>query len=616
MSAVGSSDSPPDGRPSSPRSIVVGGGGVVPAGAPPAAASAAEVSRARWTSLDERCSSRADRTARVTLPVEGKPYDRQAFVDRVAATAGLATIEAIGPTNLGHVWTISFDSLSAKTTFVEAGDFDIGSCRAVVAGSRPRRTTMRLHWIPYDVPMPCVVDVIRKLPGIKVIQANYETASVRPRSSAGAKHTIRTLVRVVVVEAASAAAVPHVITWRNAAASGQALVTVRGRAGACLRCLSTAHFRKNCDAVKCGNCHKWGRHQTAECPVSPSYATRTAPDVADTEGDLVEEDADAPMDAAVLRADVTSAVDAAAGRPTAVRPLEAAGGAPPHAADEEGMSTDEAPLTAGHSAPPPTRAVAAAAKPAAHVSMVGGGAAAVSAAAAVKPAAAGRRVNSSPKSKADGPAVAAAGTGEAGALLPPHPPRQPAAHAPPHEDVETGRAPTFDAGPAGRPPGARPPSGSAAAAAAADAGGVDTSLAAAQLTAEKAVRDVLTSDDGSDSDSESDVFDDCASPWTENDDVDVVDRTITPAGDADHASPPSSPADHAASSAETLTDRTDGDRPPPAHASTPVLKRSHSALSLASAVSASSPAIEKPQMKKKRRKRRGRDATPPGPAER
>jgi len=88
-------------------------------------------------------------------------------------------------------------------------------------------------------------------------------------------------------------------------------------------------------------------------------------------------------------------------------------------------------------------------------------------------------------------------------------PRRPTSRAPSHDDVETaGRASSFDAGPADRPPtpGARPPSGSAVPAAAADAGGVDNSLAAAQLTAEKAVRDVLMSDDVSDS--ESDIYDD------------------------------------------------------------------------------------------------------------
>ena len=85
---------------------------------------------------------------------------------------------------------------------------------------------------------------------------------------------------------------------------------------------------------------------------------------------------------------------------------------------------------------------------------------------------------------------------------PPPPPTD--TRAPSHDDAESaGRASSFDAGPADRPPtpSARPPSGSAVAAAAADAGGVDTSLAA-QLTAEKAVRDVLTSDDGSDSESD------------------------------------------------------------------------------------------------------------------
>jgi len=208
---------------------------------------------------------------RITLPVGGKPYNRQIFVDRIAETVGLETTEAIGPTYQGHIWSVSFDNVAAKRAFVEAGDFDVPAGRAVVAGSRPNRTSLRIHWVPCDVPMPCVVDSIRKIPGLKVLSANYETVPTRHHSSTGARHTIRTLVRVVVVEAASAAAVPHVVTWRHAAASGQALITVRGRAGACLRCLSTAPFRKECDAVKCGQCRKWGRHQTADCPSPSTY---------------------------------------------------------------------------------------------------------------------------------------------------------------------------------------------------------------------------------------------------------------------------------------------------------------------------------------------------------
>jgi hypothetical protein len=115
-------------------------------------------------------------------------------------------------------------------------------------------------------------------------------------------------------------------------------------------------------------------------------------------------------------------------------------------------------------------------------------------------------------------------------LPPPPSPRRPAASTPPHDEADTaGRASSFDARQADRAqtPAAHPSSGSAAAAAA-DAGGVAASLAAAdraaQLTAEKAVRDLLMSD-------EDDVYDD------------VVDRTITPAGEDDRASSTPSPAD-------------------------------------------------------------------------
>ena len=82
-------------------------------------------------------------------------YDCQAFVNRIAATVGFAAVEAIGSTHRhqGHIWTVSFDSLSVKSAFVVAGDFDIGSCRAVIAGSRLNRVTMRLHWVPYYMPM-------------------------------------------------------------------------------------------------------------------------------------------------------------------------------------------------------------------------------------------------------------------------------------------------------------------------------------------------------------------------------------------------------------------------------------------------------------------------------
>jgi hypothetical protein len=49
----------------------------------PAADRPATVAVSRWRDLDGRSGSRAERTVRVTLPAEGKPYDRRSFVDHI-----------------------------------------------------------------------------------------------------------------------------------------------------------------------------------------------------------------------------------------------------------------------------------------------------------------------------------------------------------------------------------------------------------------------------------------------------------------------------------------------------------------------------------------------------
>jgi hypothetical protein len=56
-------------------------------------------------------------------------------------------IEAIGPSNQSHIWSITFETAAAKQLFVAAGDFFVGGRRAVVAGSRPARTVVRVHWV-------------------------------------------------------------------------------------------------------------------------------------------------------------------------------------------------------------------------------------------------------------------------------------------------------------------------------------------------------------------------------------------------------------------------------------------------------------------------------------
>jgi hypothetical protein len=124
----------------------------------------------------------------------------------------------------------------AKQSFIDRGDFEVAGRRALVAGVKNVRATIMMHWIPYHVPMAAVVDQFRHVTRIKVLNARFETTKVGNRE-------VRMLVRCVTVEATATSWVPHLIRWRHDGTSGQGLVTMAGRPGVCLRCLSASHFR-------------------------------------------------------------------------------------------------------------------------------------------------------------------------------------------------------------------------------------------------------------------------------------------------------------------------------------------------------------------------------------
>jgi hypothetical protein len=252
------------------------------------------------------------------MQIDGKPYKRDGFITRVEATVGLPSLEAVGPTNQGHVWHLTFINASDKDQFVGAGDFSIGSHRALVSGLRTSKQVLRLHWAPYHVPMSAVVADIERIAGVRVVSATYEQQAVTsPMPTSGAAHTICTLVRTVVIESATPAAIPHIVSWRHGGANGQCLVTARGRPIVCLRCFLPNHFRRNCHSIKCGRCRKWGTHETDACTATLSYASQTVVDSSPTEGDLAEEDMDITSAGATDQAPTAAAAAAAAGRDAA-----------------------------------------------------------------------------------------------------------------------------------------------------------------------------------------------------------------------------------------------------------------------------------------------------------
>ena len=81
-----------------------------------------------------------DRTITVTLPLEGKPYDRGDFVKHVTDTVGTSALEACGPMAQGHIlWQLTFTTVTSKDRFLSFGNFLIRGHEAALGGVRHGR---------------------------------------------------------------------------------------------------------------------------------------------------------------------------------------------------------------------------------------------------------------------------------------------------------------------------------------------------------------------------------------------------------------------------------------------------------------------------------------------
>jgi hypothetical protein len=272
--------------------------------------------------LDIDRGSRADRTVRVVLPSDVRNATRSTFIDQVSAVVGLNALEACGPAASPNIWLLTFVSKDARGAFVRAGDFLTKEGHmAKIAGKDPAKCWIKIHWVPYQVPMVNALRQLDATEGIKILAASYDKVN----GHEGLQH-VRSLLRTVLIEAPDLTKVPYALQWNHEGLSGQALVTMRGRAPVCLRCNDKGHVRKDCQAVKCSVCFQWG-HNDPQCTSRPGYSTiaRGRPAFDDTV-DLVTEDIEpvdvvAPTAAGDQVIGVNSQVSLAEDRPTVVKPI-------------------------------------------------------------------------------------------------------------------------------------------------------------------------------------------------------------------------------------------------------------------------------------------------------
>jgi hypothetical protein len=211
---------------------------------------------------DKNSDSRYLRTCTVTLPPRGGAYTRAIFLEHLRSTGCLAALEACGPTSAPHVWQFTFKSETEKRKFQDRGDFVTSTgLEARLVKPKPKaaynRHNIRVHWVPYHVPM----DVIKKrieACNVKVVSAKYETANVEGFEA------VKSLVRSLVVETTNPQNIPYTFKWSFKGQYGVGLVTIKGRAPYCMKCQSPGHRSGECKAPKCTKCSKVG-HIASAC---------------------------------------------------------------------------------------------------------------------------------------------------------------------------------------------------------------------------------------------------------------------------------------------------------------------------------------------------------------
>jgi hypothetical protein len=236
-----------------------------------------------------------ERTVMVTLPPRSGVHNREIFKDHLRENGLIGELEAFGPMAAPHLWNFTFRTMSAKQRFINLGNFRTSNdLEARVHHpkqgnkSNPNRHLVRIHWVPYHIPMDAVLEPLIASKKLKIISSKFETVR-----DAELGH-VRSLVRAVVVETTNEDDIPNLCRWSFRGQSGTMLLTMRGRLF-CLKCNKQGHLRKDCTTPYCTKCRTAG-HITADCGNSKlSYSAALKPTVEpDTEEhmDLAEEDAD------------------------------------------------------------------------------------------------------------------------------------------------------------------------------------------------------------------------------------------------------------------------------------------------------------------------------------
>ena len=228
--------------------------------------------------MEALCNDRIERTVKMSLCPEGRPYSRRDVLDGLMdAEVPRDVIEAMGVRERNVDWEVTFKTTPARNRFLQQSNVTIKGKQVSISGIKKGDQRLRIFYLPFYVPITVVTHQLVRM-GIKVTKIFQD----KDRETGLLSNVWNVFVDVDVPES-----VPDRMRWSYDGMAGSVLVNMAGRAPKCLRCSQRGHRKFECTAPYCVKCRKVGHSEAEGCPVR-TYAASVSGNVAGNEDEMDE----------------------------------------------------------------------------------------------------------------------------------------------------------------------------------------------------------------------------------------------------------------------------------------------------------------------------------------
>ena len=220
---------------------------------------------------------RAERTVKLDLSAEGRPYSRKDILEALlAAEVPRDAVEAIGMRERNVDWEVTKKTTPARDRLLQKKELHVKGMQCIIGGIRKSSKKLRVFYLPYYVPITVITEQLKKFK-IAVLKTFQDRDRDRDTG-------LMSNVWNVIIEADAPDCVPDQLRWSFDGMAGRVLVNMVGREPKCLRCSQRGHKKFECKAPYCVKCRTVGHMATDACRLS--YAARVSLSVAEAEEEM------------------------------------------------------------------------------------------------------------------------------------------------------------------------------------------------------------------------------------------------------------------------------------------------------------------------------------------